>query len=499
MNIKPLIWAFLATIGATTAQAQQVLSLDSCRAMALRNNKKLNITKFKQEMATNTRKAARTKYLPHVDVVGGYTFTSREISLLNKQQKAAFNGLGTNLVSGLSNNLTPTLTGLVEQGVISAEQAGQFGQLLGKLGQDIAEPLNQAGKKVTDAFRTDTRNIFAASVMVTQPIYMGGAIIAANKMADISEQLAANEQMNQVQSTLYDIDQAYWMAVSLKHKKKLADNFLQLVTKFNDDVDKMIKEGVATRADGLKVNVKVNEAEMTVTQVENGLSLSKMLLCQLCGMPVNDQVTLADEDDENLAATSVDINPSNDEAMENRPELRMLQNAVDIAKQSTNLIRAAYLPQVALTGGYMVSNPNVFNGFEKKFSGVWNVGVLVRVPVWNWFEGAYKVRASKNAAAIAALELTDAQEKVNLQINQCRYKLSEAHKRLAMAQKNIESADENLRCANLGFKEGVMQTTDVMTAQTAWLQAQTQKIDAEIDVKLSQVGLKKALGNLNAQ
>ncbi len=499
MNIKPLIWAFLATIGATTAQAQQVLSLDSCRAMALRNNKKLNITKFKQEMATNTRKAARTKYLPHVDVVGGYTFTSREISLLNKQQKAAFNGLGTNLVSGLSNNLTPTLTGLVEQGVISAEQAGQFGQLLGKLGQDIAEPLNQAGKKVTDAFRTDTRNIFAASVMVTQPIYMGGAIIAANKMADISEQLAANEQMNQVQSTLYDIDQAYWMAVSLKHKKKLADNFLQLVTKFNDDVDKMIKEGVATRADGLKVNVKVNEAEMTVTQVENGLSLSKMLLCQLCGMPVNDQVTLADEDDENLAATSVDINPSNDEAMENRPELRMLQNAVDIAKQSTNLIRAAYLPQVALTGGYMVSNPNVFNGFEKKFAGVWNVGVLVRVPVWNWFEGAYKVRASKNAAAIAALELTDAQEKVNLQINQCRYKLSEAHKRLAMAQKNIESADENLRCANLGFKEGVMQTTDVMTAQTAWLQAQTQKIDAEIDVKLSQVGLKKALGNLNAQ
>ena len=151
---------------------------------------------------------------------------------------------------------------------------------------------------------------------------------------------------------------------------------------------------------------------------------------------------------------------------------------------------------MALTGGYMVSNPNVFNGFEKKFAGVWNVGVLVRVPVWNWFEGAYKVRASRNAAAIAALELSDAQEKVNLQVNQCRYKLGEASKRLRMAQKNIESADENLRCANLGFKEGVMQTTDVMTAQTAWLQAQTQKIDAEIDVKLSQVGLRKALGQL---
>ena len=65
-----------------------------------------------------------------------------------------------------------------------------------------------------------------------------------------------------------------------------------------------------------------------------------------------------------------------------------------------------------------------------------------------------------------------------------------------MARKNIERADENLRCANLGFKEGVMETTDVMAAQTAWLQAQTQKIDAEIDVKLSLVNLKKALGVL---
>lgn len=325
---------------------------------------------------------------------------------------------------------------------------------------------------------------------------MGGAIIAANKMADISEQLAANDRQSQLQSTLYDIDQAYWMVVSLKQKKKLADNYLKLVNKFSDDVDKMIKQGVATRADGLKVDVKVNEAEMTLTQVENGLSLSKMLLCQLCGMPVSDQVTLADEDREDFRSEQPDPIGTNEEAIENRPELLMLQNAVELAKQSTRLVRAAYLPQVALTGGYMVSNPNVFNGFEKKFAGVWNVGVLVRVPVWNWFEGAYKVRASRNAAAIAALELSDAQEKVNLQVNQCRYKLGEASKRLRMAQKNIESADENLRCANLGFKEGVMQTTDVMTAQTAWLQAQTQKIDAEIDVKLSQVGLRKALGQL---
>ena len=154
------------------------------------------------------------------------------------------------------------------------------------------------------------------------------------------------------------------------------------------------------------------------------------------------------------------------------------------------------MPHVALTGGYLISNPNVFNGFERRFSGVWNVGVLVQVPVWNWFEGSYKVKASQTATSIAMMELTDAREKIELQVSQCQFKLNEAEKKLAMAQKNILSAEENLRCANVGFREGVMESTDVMAAQTAWQLAQTQRIDAEIELRLAQVNLKKALGTL---
>ena len=75
-------------------------------------------------------------------------------------------------------------------------------------------------------------------------------------------------------------------------------------------------------------------------------------------------------------------------------------------------------------------------------------------------------------------------------------KMREANKKYSMSLKNVEKAEENLRCANLGVAEGVMTATEVMEAQTAWLQAQTQKIDAEIDLRLSQIGMKKALGVL---
>ena len=474
----------------------QTLSLDSCRALALRNNKSLGVARLRQNMATYTAKAAKTKYLPKIDVLGGYEYTSKEISLLNNTQKNALSNFGTNIGSQMGGDISSVLGNLVQQGVFTQDQATQIGSVLNKAGASFGTALNQVGQKIVDAFRTDTRNIFAGSVTLRQPIYMGGSIIAANKIANIGEEMASNSTDATTQTILYNIDQTYWTVVSLNHKQKLANQFLELVKKLSDDVHKMINQGVATKADGLRVDVKVNEAEMTVTQAENGLSLAKMLLCQQCGLPLDANVTLLDENTSNIV--SKDETPSADVniAIDNRPELKLLQNLVDVSRQSTKIVRAAYLPQVALTGGYMFSNPNVYNGYQNKFSGVWNVGVVVRIPLWNWFEGEYKVKASKVTTSIANLELTDAQEKMQLQVQQNSFKIKEAKKRLAMSQKNVENANENLRCANLGFKEGVLQTTEVMEAQTAWLTAQTQKIDAEIDLNMSQIGLRKAMGIL---
>ena len=494
MKHKFLILA-LTTL-ATSAQAQQTLTLDSCRAMALRNNKTLSASRLQLDMARYNKKAAKTKYLPHISALGGYELTSREISLLSKDQKSALSNAGTNTTGALHNDIAGALTNLAQQGILTPEQASNLGGMFGQVGSKIGEAVNHVGQNIVDAFRTDTRQMYALSIMLTQPVYMGGAIIAANRMAAIGEEMAQNNIEASTQNTLHSIDQAYWTVVSVHHKKQLAESYLAVVKKLDDDVSKMIREGVATRADGLKVDVKVNEAEMSLTQAENGLALAKMLLCQLCGMDVDSDITLADENSENLTSQSDDTQADRSVAMENRPELKLLQNSADMSRQATKLVRAAYLPQVLLTGGYVATNPNVFNGFERKLSGMWNVGVMVRVPLWNWMEGTYKVRASRIATTIVELERDDIREKIDLQVSQSQFKVKEANRRLAMATKNVENAEENLRCANLGFKECVIPTTDVMAAQTAWVQAQSQKIDAEVDVKMSQVNLKKALGVL---
>ncbi|WP_448788501.1 TolC family protein [Bacteroides graminisolvens] len=468
-------------------QAQIALTLDSCRALAMENNKELLIGQEKIKAAHYQNKAAFTNYLPKLSATGTYIRNQKEISILNDEQKAGLSQLGTTVgtqVKGFAQQLAvahPELVPLITS-------LGNF---------DIATPLNAAGNSIVDAFRTDTRNMYAGAITLTQPLYMGGKIRAYNKITQYAEELARQQHHTGMQEVILSTDQAYWQVISLVNKKKLAEGYLKLLQKLESDVDHMIAEGVATKADGLSVKVKVNEAEMTLTKVEDGLSLSKMLLCQLCGLDLSTNVVLADENMNDLPILLKENSEINMEtAYASRPELKSLELASLIYKQKVNVTRAEHLPTVALLGNYLVSNPSVYNGFENKFKGMWNVGVMVQVPIWNWGEGVYKTKAAKAEAQIAKYHLQDAREKVELQVNQAAFKVTEAKKKLIMASKNLEKANENLRYATLGFEEGVIAPANVLEAHTAWLSAQSEKIDAQIDIKLTEIYLQKSLGTL---
>lgn len=470
------------------------LSLDSCISMALRENKQIQIAKLNADVASNTRKAARTKYLPHVSAVGGYMHTGDPISILNTDQQALLSNLGTVAMTPIQQagqTELPKILGTFAQ--IFPDKAPYFqamgtelGQKFSALTQQFGQSLNQVGQDIVNAFETDTRDVFGGSVMLNQPLYMGGAIIAANKMASIAEEIAKIKVRKSEEDLVYDVQKAYYLVVEVSHKKELADEYAALIRKLSGDVAKMVEEGVATRADGLKVSVKLNEAEMQQLQAQDGLVLTKMVLCKLIGLPLDTDINVNTEVEER----QVDLNTNN-----NRSELMLLGKAVNLLEQKTKITRATNLPQVLLTGGYMASNPNVYNGFQKKFKGTWNVGVMVRIPIWDWNETGYRVRASKAQTNIAKMELGEVEELIDLQITQTQFKLTEAEKKHAVTVKNFETAEENLRCANLGFAEGVMTTTDVMMAQTAWLQAKTQKIEAEIGVITAKLALNHAYGN----
>ena len=472
--------------------SQQTLTLDDCRKLTLENNEQLKMSNIKNKIAGDALNSTRSLYYPKINLTGSYVHTSKSISILNDEQKNTISNFGTSLASSLSQSVPELLTTLVTQGIITPTQAQGLGQIAAGSIPGLSENLNEVGEKIVDAFRTDTRNVWLGAVTLVQPVYTGGRISNANKIAAINKDLTTNEIEQTQYRLINNTDNAYWLVVSLHNKHKLAESYHELLLKLESDVKKMVAEGVATKSDELSVSVKVNEAEMTLVQVEDGLVLAKKALCNVCGIPLDTEFRLDDED-KDIANDLFDYDIDFQTVLANRPEMKMLRNAEDIANKSISLAKADYLPTIALTAGYTYTNPNLYNGFKRKFGGMWNVGVVLNMPLSNLWENRSKVNMARSSATLAQLKIADASNLIDLQVQQDRYKLSEARKKLLLTEKNISKANENLHSANTGFSEGVFTATTVMEAQTAWLKAKNLQIDAQIEVKLAVSSLHKSL------
>lgn len=438
------------------AAANAPLSLDSCRTLAVDNNKELRSSEMEMRAAYYNRKSAFTNYLPKVSATGIYMHTGKELSLLSDEQKSTLSGVGTALQM---------------------------------------PALNPVGQGLVDALRTDTRNMVGAAVMLTQPLYMGGKIRAYNKITRYAEMIASDKHDLKYQELIVAVDETYWNIVELSARKRLAESYLNLVTTLDGDITQMIAEGFATKSDGLSVKVKVNEANVAIIQVDNGLDILKMRLCELCGLPLDSKIVLADENSDTVDLTEPDVMDTGD-IRENRPELSALGTSVKLFDEKVKVARAEFLPSVALTGGYFASYPSVFNSFEKKFKGTWNIGVAVNIPILTWGDRSYKVKSTAAHAAAARWDYEATREKIELQVSQSRQKVREARERYAESLSSQAAADENLRCATLGMKEGVIPVSNVIEAQTAWLSAKTNLISSGIDVRLAYVYLRKSLGTI---
>lgn len=470
----------LGSLAQTSAVADgSVVTLEQCREMALSNNKNLRKSAQQIKVAGYEKDQAFAAYLPAIDFAGGYMYNQKGVSVFGSDQ------------------LLPVKTFNIEK------QDYEFGLVKNPV---TGEPVLINGKPIPEqmaylpkeALSYDLHNVFFGAVTLTQPIFMGGKIVAMNKITGYAENLARAMHDNAAQDVVYAVDAAYWQVVSLKAKHKLAVSFVNLLDTLSRNVSLMVEQGVATKRDQLTVDVKLNSAQIDLTKVENGLVLSRMALAQVCGLPVHTMLTLADEDAETISATAPIAKSYNmQDVYSAREDLRALELGVKIYKEKENIARASMMPNLALVGAYTFSNPNMFNGFEKKFSGMFSVGAMLTVPIWHWGGNYNKVRAAKAQTVAARLELDNAKDMIDLQVNQASFKAQEAVKTFNMTEANLEKADENLRCAEVGFRDGVMTVDNVMEAQTAWLKAHSENVDARIDVYLCDVYLNKVLGRLD--
>ena len=454
------------SISISPMMGQRILNLDEVRDLAIQNNKNLKMASEQERVAFYNKKEAFSKYLPEVSMIGAYLRNQKNLQLISS--------------SAIPSSITmPDLSSLC----IPIPAVTEI-----PIPDEIRDKIRSVGE-------VDIKNVWVGGVTLIQPLFMGGKIVAYNDIMKNSQALAAAQKDTKLQDIITEVDAGYWQVVSLAYKKELAESYKSLLEKMHSDISTMEQEGVATKADVLSVAVKLNEADMTLTKVDNGLALSRMALNQLCGLSIDENVKLSDESNSETVSNEL-YTPelvSVEEALVNRSELKSLELATKIYKGKERVARSEFMPNLAFMASYLYTNPSSFDGFDTKFGGMWTLGLTLKVPL-NFMSSSSKYNAAKAETRIQEYKLDEAKEKIELQVNQTNFKLNEAYKKYTSSEKNMEKADENLRYATVGFEEGVIPASDVLAAHTAWLSAHSELIDSKIDIRLCKVYLNKALG-----
>lgn len=468
MKTIQYITLFILSIAWFGGTSQETMTLQQCREMALRKNENLKVAGKQLEKAETQKAIARTYRLPNFSATGMGIYQNKdfEMELILPTQKP---------------NL---LTGELEPNLLIDPSTGY--PVMGQDGNPIFNmyawlPLN-----------VSLSGAYMAGIAMEQPIYTGGKINAGNQMADIGIEMAGENRTLQQMNTLEEADKAYWTYISVSEKVKLAQQAVNMLDEIVQKARNAHEVGMANRNDLLKAQVEYNSARLNLQKAQNGLELSRMDLCRVTGLPFDTGITPLDT----IIPVSIpaDILLSN-EALEQRPEYRLMQKNIAMQEQNIRLTKADFMPVAGIQAGYNHIGGIKFSGTDFSNSSL-NVLASVKIPLFHWGEGMKKINAAKIDMEISELEMEKNQQLLQLEMEQARLNLKLAGERITMNENALEQAEENLRVARDNYEVGMETVTGYLMAQTQWHQSRSELIDSKTDFKIKETAWLKVTGSL---
>ena len=469
-------------------QAQEAIlvptyTLQQCREMA---QNALHTGEMRQETLEAARlnqQAALAAMFPKVSVNASYMWNSKSPVLLANEMRFDFgtarvgaDGMGSFEWSETSymNRLDLDTRSLPDANARVQTISSETGQMIADVYQKLYRALNP-----------DMTHVVIGQVGISQPIYVGGRLKAMYDIATTARNVAEIEADSKQHELTVGVDEAYWRVVSVEHKKRLAEQYYNLLVTLENNVQELANEGLATQSDLLKVKAKRGEAEVKKLQAENGLVLSKMALCQLIGLPLHSEFVLEDESLHNIRLH--DTIAVTDELLNGRSEIQLLDAAEKVAKSNVRMMSAGLQPNIMAQANYIYTNPSLENGFSNQWKGTgfFSAGVVVNIPIVH-ADDILRLKAAKHEANVVALKREEAKELLTLQVTQANQKVLEAQQKVAMTEMQVKNAEEVLRFAQEAFEAGMATASDLMQAQTAWQAACSDHIDAEVEAQVAE-------------
>lgn len=469
------IFSIFLFFTAISSQGQVILSLDSCRNLALKNNYTISNATLTAQKAKHEYKAVLANYLPDIAGYGYALYTRKDLSY-------NFGGayLPTYVMDPASGKLVPNLLLDPNGNMI----IGPDGNPLFK--QYAAIPAMELKAKLNGSY--------AAGIKLVQPVFTGLKITTATRMAGIARTMADDNLDLTNENLLLKVDEAYWQLVRATQLEMVAGKYLETVQTIEKQVTDAIDVGLAFHNDLLKVQVKVNEARLLLSKTKNGQQLASMNLCNIIGYPLSSMI-IPDTTDQLMELNGEDYLNGGD--ITKRPDYRLLENQVKLKESQVKLVRSDYLPTlgVVATYGYL---DGLKVGNEKLLQSS-NTAVLAQLtfPLFHWGEGYHKMASAKADLQIAENERDNIHRLMELEKEQYRLLAQEATYRIQLTTKSLEQASENKKVITDRYELGLETLSALLQAQSEWQKAWAEQIESFADYRLINLKYLKANGNLS--
>jgi len=327
---------------------------------------------------------------------------------------------------------------------------------------------------------------------VTQPIYAGGKVKLGMETAAKLVEIQESRKVLTTAEVLFNVEKAYWQAVSANDKIKLVNKNISLIKAILNDLNNLYVAGIIYKNDVLRAQVQLNDAELNLVKATDGLTLAKLNLAQLMGMGDSSNFVIND-------SITGSFNPPGKnvyEALNKRSEITVLNKSIEVQQLQKKLLQADGKPSVGIglnvlgAAGKQGINPTSASNVLGSYYGL----VSVSIPIFDW--GARKSKIIEQSYKIAAqqTQLAETQQLITVEVQQAYLQLGQSAKRIDLAITSLQQAEENLRLTNDRFKAGTVVGKDLLEAQTIWEQANSNLIDAKVEYRINEAALQKAMG-----
>ncbi len=335
---------------------------------------------------------------------------------------------------------------------------------------------------------------YTSILTLSQPLFTGFRLLNNSRIAEKNYEAASEEYNRNKSELVFNIKNAYWNLYKAIELKKAVDENVEQIKAHLNDANNLLKVGMFTENDVLKLQVQLSDAQLKQLDANNNIQLATVSLNNVLSIPLNTQINITsgtEYEDNKMENMRELINA----ALQNRPEIKAAKYRVESGEYNLTAAQSGWYPQISLAANYYYSKPNqrIFPS-QNKFSGTWDLGVNFSVNIWDWMTTKHQSDAAEALLSQSKDLLGSTKDQIVLEVTQNYLTLNLAKQKIELAELSVRQAQENMRVTSERFKSGLVLSSDAIDAEVALLVARTNFTTSIVDYEIAKARLEKSIG-----